>query len=348
MKKLIAGFLSVVLFFASVGVSGENAEADILKVMLESVNQADNSDHLENVQKILISHGYDADNCDTINLYDTILAICELEYGNYYEWPLNRRYEFDLLMVFLGQLPYPVNMDPSSDILTQEEALDIALAAIADRYGIVFDLDDFTAAVSYIASEGGSTQGMWRYGIEFANGDFFAVHVLHGNVISCVQEKRIGSLELEYNELCERRGAFFKWSLQEKMEYANSLPDKLSIAQTRGEINMSYDELVAISRYGFSLPDNEDLQQDEVRSIALRAVQTKYNLPENWYANAEIFYSFFSPRVGEKIWRVIIWQTGNDTFPSGIVELNSESGEVLKIERNGTTPNEFIPYLDRI
>lgn len=172
--------------------------------------------------------------------------------------------------------------------------------------------------------------------------------MLRGDVIVCVQEQRVGSLEVEYNELCEQRGAFFRWSLQEKMEYANSLPDKLRISQINGETNMSYDELVAISRYGFSLPGENDIQQDEAKAIALRAVQAKYHLSENWYANAEIFYSFYSPKVGESIWRVIIWQTGDGTFPSGIVELNSESGEVLKIEKNGTTPNQFIPYLDRI
>lgn len=346
MKKLIAGFLSMVLLFASIG--SVNAEPDMLNALLESIKQDENTNNWQAVQEILTSHGYNAEISDVSNLYDSILAICEQEYGSYYEWTVTQRYEFDSLMVSLGQLPYPVNLDPSSDILTQEESLDIALATIVERYGIAYKTNDYLVSVSYAMSESGSTQGMWRYGVEFANGDLFTVHVLRGDVISCVQEQRMGNLEVEYTKLCEQRGAFFRWSLQEKMEFANSLPDKLRIAQINGETNMSYDELVAISRYGFSLPGKNDIQQDEIKSIALREVQAKYNLSENWYANAEIFYSFFSNKAGESIWRVIIWQTGDSTFPSGIVELNSESGEVLKIEKNGTTPNEFIPYLDRI
>lgn len=346
MKKLIAGFFSLVLLFACIG--SVNAEHDMLNTLLESKKQNQGADNWQMVQKILTSHGYSAEISDASDLYEIILTICEQEYGSYYEWTLNQRYEFDSLMVSLGQLPYLVNLDPSSDILSQEEALDIALATIVERYGIAYKTSKYSASVSYTISESGSAQGMWRYGIEFTNGDLFTVHVLRGDVISCVQEQRMGSLEVEYTKLCEQRGAFFRWSLQEKMEFANSLPDKLRIAQINGETNMSYDELVAISRYGFSLPGNNDLQQDVIRSIALQAVQVKYHLPESWYVNAEIFYSFFSSKVGESIWRVIIWQTGNSTFPSGIVELNSESGEVLKIEKNGTTPNEFIPYLDRI
>lgn len=31
-----------------------------------------------------------------------------------------------------------------------------------------------------------------------------------------------------------------------------------------------------------------------------------------------------------------------------IVELNARSGEVLRIAKNGTLPNEYIPYLERI
>lgn len=346
MKKLIAGFLCFVLLFA--GMVSVNAESDILEALRESIKQDNNEDSLHRVQAVLISRGYDAEKCETSNLYDFILAICEQECGSYYEWTPTQRYTFDSIIVFLGQLPYLVNLDPSTDILTQEEALDIVLATIIERYGIAYKAYNYSVSVSYIMSESGSTQGMWRYGVEFGNGDLFTVHVLRGDVISCVQEQRIGSLEDEYTKLCEQRGAFFRWSLQEKMEYANSLPDKLRIAQINGETNMSYDELVAISRYGFSLPGNNDLQQDEIRSIALQAIQAKYHLSENWYANAEIFYSFFSSKAGDSIWRVIIWQTGDSTFPSGIVELNSESGEVLKIEKNGTTPNEFIPYLDRI
>lgn len=158
----------MVLLSASLG--NVIAEPDILKALLESIKQDEDEVNLQIVQEILTSHGYDARNCDVSNLYDTILAICELEYGSYYEWTLIRRYEFDSLMVSLGQLPYLVNLDPSSDILTQEEALHIALATIVERYGISYITNNYSVSVSYTMSESGSAQGMWRYGIEFTNG----------------------------------------------------------------------------------------------------------------------------------------------------------------------------------
>ena len=132
------------------------------------------------------------------------------------------------------------------------------------------------------------------------------------------------------------------------MAYANSLPDKLRIAQEKDEINMSYDELAAIAQYGFSLPGSDDLPQEEITPIALQAVQAAYGLSEGWHVHAEIYYSFFTSQIGESRWRVIIWHTGDSAFPSGIVELNARSGEVLRIAKNGTLPNEYIPYLERI
>ena len=346
MKKLVAGFLSLVMLAAGLGCV--RAEADMLEALLASVSREEAANGLQAVQEILAERGYQIENNDADNLYDTILAICEQEYGSYYGWTLSQRYQFDSLMVSLNQLSYSINLDPALDILEQEPALEVALAEIVERFGSVYETGEYTVAVSYTAVEGGSTQGMWRFGVEFANGDYFVVHVLQGDVVYCVPEKKIGSLEVEYNELCEQRGSFFKWTLEEKMEYANSLPDKLRIAQEKNEINRNYDELVAISQYGFSLPGDDDLSREEVTPIALRAVQAKYGLAEDWHINAELYYSFFSTQPGEYRWRVIIWKTGDDVFPSGIVELNSRSGEVLKIEKNGTLPNEYIPYLDRI
>ena len=346
MKKRIAGFLSLVMLIASLG--GAHAEADLLEGLLASVDGSNAANDLEMVQEMLATHGYRMEDNDAGDLYDMLLAICEQEYGSYYGWTLSQRYRFDALMVSLEQMPYPVNLDPASDGLEQEQALEAALAEIVERYGVAYRTGDYTAAVSYTAMERGSTQGMWRFGVEFASGDCFAVHVLRGDVVYCAPEKKIGSLEAEYNELCKQRGAFFKWSPEEKMAYANSLPDKLRIAQEKNEINMSYDELAAIAQYGFSLPGNDDLPQEEITPIALQAVQAAYGLSEGWHVHAEIYYSFFTSQIGESRWRVIIWHTGDSAFPSGIVELNARSGEVLRIAKNGTLPNEYIPYLERI
>ena len=351
MKKRLASVISLVLLVVSCGCA--RAETDIMEELHNIAEQAAIENDPGIIRETLASLGCQMDldaveDIDSGSLYDAIMEKCEQEYGSYYGWTVARRYRFDSLMVLLGQLPYCTNLDPASDIMDQEAALDAAISEIVERYGAAYDTSDFCAAVSYCAVEDGSAQGMWRFGIEFSSGDIFSVHVLRGDVTHCAHEKRAGSLELEYNKLCEERGAFFRWSLLDKVEYANSLPDKLRMAQAKDEGNMSYDELAAISRYGFTLPGIDDLPQEEARLIALQGVQAKYNLPEDWSVHGEIFYSLFSPRAGENVWRVIIWNTGEDAFPSGVVELNAQSGEILKIEKNGTKPNEFMPYLDRI
>ena len=350
MKKFIAIFTSLVVLVASCG--SVRAETDMLQALYLATAHADQADALQIVQETLAARGYQVDmgaeGDAAHDLYDVLMDICEQACGDYYAWTVTQRYQFDSLMVLLGQLPYRMNLDPASDVIDQETALNVAVSEIVNRYGAAYDTRDYQATASYYATENGSTQGMWRFGIEYASGDLFAVHVLRGEVSYCVQEKRLGDLEMEYNQLLEARGAFFKWSLEEKMEYANSLPDKLRLAQASQEINMSYDELVGISQYGFCLPGTDDLPQEEAKRIALEAVQAAYDLPANWSANAEIYYSFFATHTGECVWRVILWKTGNPVFPSGIVELNSQSGEVLKLAKNGTLPNEYLPYLDRI
>lgn len=351
MKKMLVSVIALVLLM--VGCGDASAKNDILEELLNAVGQADTVDDFESVQKTLASFGYQASAdevayLDDANAYDVILNICEQEYGSYYGWTVFQRYRFDSLMVLLGQLPYCINLDPAQDDVDQSKALDIAISEITERYGDTYKSIDYDVSVSYCAYDAGSSQGMWRFGIEFSNGDAFSVHVLHGDVIHCAYEKRISSLETEYYDLCEKRGAFFKWSLHEKVEYANSLPDKLRIAQAKNETSMSYDELVAISQYGFCIPTDDSLREEEVRLIALEAVQAEYSLPADWHAHAEIYYSFFSTRNGDHVWRVIIWNTGDNIFPGGVVEMNSKTGEIIRLEKNGTQPHEYIPYLDRI
>lgn len=351
MKKMLASVIALVLLIVVCG--DASAENDILEELLNAAEQAEAADGFASVQKTMASFGYQASAdeeayLDEMNAYDVILSICEQEYGSYYKWTVLQRYRFDSLMVLLGQLPSCINLNPAQDDIDQSEALDIAISEIAKRYGQAYQSIDYAVSVSYVAFDAGSTQGMWRFGIEYSNGDAFSVHVLHGDVIHCAYEKRISSLESEYNDLCEKRGAFFKWSLYEKVEYADSLPDKLRIAQAKNETLMCYDELVAISQYGFCIPTEDSLREEEVRLIAIEAVQAEYHLPAEWHAHAEIYDSFFSTRTGDYVWRVIIWNTGNDVFPSGAVEMNAKTGEIIWLEKNGTKPHESIPYLERI
>lgn len=105
--------------------------------------------------------------------------------------------------------------------------------------------------MSYVAVESGSAQGMWRFGIELPGGDSFAVHVRGGAVTACERIETLSGLEAEYTQLCEERGAFFTWPLQQKMDFANTLPAKLALARQRGETVLSEKDLLAISQYGF-------------------------------------------------------------------------------------------------
>ena len=103
------------------GLGCVRAEADMLEALLASVSRVEAANDLQAVQEILAERGYQIENNDVDNLYDTILAICEQEYGSYYGWTLSQRYQFDSLMVSLNQLSYPINLDPALDILEQEQ-----------------------------------------------------------------------------------------------------------------------------------------------------------------------------------------------------------------------------------
>ncbi len=285
---------------------------------------------------------------EPVAVYDFALAVCELAYGDYYDWPLEERNGFDLLMVEAGQLPYCFNLLPNADEISREEAFALAASAVKERYGLACDLEASDVSVSYVAVESGSAQGMWRFGIELPGGDSFAVHVRGGAVTACERIETLSGLEAEYTQLCEERGAFFTWPLQQKMDFANTLPAKLALARQRGETVLSEKDLLAISQYGFCLPGEGDIAQEAAYAAAADAVADAYGLPEGWDAAAERYYSFFVNEDAQRVWRVIFWKTGNDAYPSGVVDLYAGTGEVFRVEKNGTMPNEYIPYTDRM
>lgn len=73
---------------------------------------------------------------EPVAVYDFALAVCELAYGDYYDWPLEERNGFDLLMVEAGQLPYCFNLLPNADEISREEAFALAASAVKERYGL--------------------------------------------------------------------------------------------------------------------------------------------------------------------------------------------------------------------
>ena len=138
MKKVLLVLIALVMIV--VDCEDASAKNNLLEELINVVGKTSTSGDFESVREILISFGYQesADEVtfgDNANTYDAILSICEQEYGSYYGWTVSQRYQFDSLMVMLGQLPYCINLNPEQDNVDQSSALDIALSEIVQRYG---------------------------------------------------------------------------------------------------------------------------------------------------------------------------------------------------------------------
>ena len=281
--------------------------------------------------------------------YDASMRLLEVEWGPYHSWNIEQKHQFDLLMVSAKQIPYCFNLLPGDTELSQEAALGKALQAISERYGVTVDVTKTPNEVvfSYYLADAKTHKAMWRIGVTDQDAAY-TVHLLDGEVILCKQERMTSNLDLEYDTLCAEKGAFFTWNLEDKMHYAQSLPVKLAAAEKSGTHPMNENDLVAIANYGFCLPTAECISQDDAYQIAVTATSQEYGLPEGWEAQSEVYYSFFfKPETGYT-WRVIFWKTGNASYPSGIVDLNALTGDILRIDKNGTMPNEYIPWAGRI
>lgn len=286
----------------------------------------------------------------TVYTYDLSLQLLELELGSYHSWSIEQKHLFDQLMASIGQLPYCFNLLPPDDDISQDAALELAISEVHVRYGVA--QENLRAAeqiiFSYYIADADSPNGMWRINIQIAQGESYSVHVFNGRVIHCAKDQYVSDLEKEYNALCESKGAFFTWSLYDKMIFAQSLPEKLAQAERSSTLLMSETELRAIAEYGFCLPTSDCIDQNAAYELALNAVTNQYTLAEGWESQAEVYYSFFYQPDDGYTWRVIFWKTGVADYPSGVVDLDASSGEVLRIDKNGTKPNEYIPLVDRL
>ena len=292
---------------------------------------------------------YDASfNQKALYTYDTSMQLLEVEWGPYHAWSIEQKHQFDLLMVSAKQIPYCFNLIPSEHEISKETALDIALEAISDRYGVVIEVENNPDAVvfSYYLADAETQKAIWRIGVNDQE-TAYTVHLMNGEVILCQQERMTSNLDLEYDALCEEKGAFFTWSLEDKLRFSQSLPVKLAAAEKTGSHLMNENDLTAIANYGFCLPTGECIPQDDAYQIAVAAAAQEYGLTEGWDGQAEIYYSFFyKPETGYS-WRVIFWKTGNASYPSGVVDIDALTGNVQRVAKKGTMPNEYIPYPDR-
>lgn len=279
--------------------------------------------------------------------YDFTRTLLQAAWGNAYDWSIEKKHQFDQLMVSLGQLPYCYNLLPGVSELPREKALQIAFSTIQTRYGVSdAELDAADVASAYVLSETGT--GMYRFSILTPSGASFSVHVLQGKIALCKKDIVTDDLEKEYTSLCEEKGAFFQWPLWDKMDFAATLPAKLEQANMSGTALMSRSELETIAAYGFCMPTDECITQENALQIAIRATADTYDLEDGWEQNAEIYYSFYYHKNRGYTWRVIFWKAGHPKYTSGIVNVNAVSGEVLRVEKNGAEPNDFIPYIDRL
>ena len=236
----------------------------------------------------------------------------------------------------------------TSCCIPQEDAQRIALGEIASRYALdPSQLDRVSSlSVSYVRAEGSASGGKWRFGVALQNQMSFGVEVTDGVVTRCEKYAAVDDLEEAYRLLCEQRGAFFKWSLEDKMAFADSLPEKLASAKERDTLLSSSVELEAIAAYGFCLPVAGALSQDEACAVASDAMAEAFGIAREDCAG--VCYSFFRQEEEAYVWRVIFWDTGDAEHMIVVVDLRALTGEILTVRASGGTAGEAIPYIERL
>lgn len=356
MKKTIAGILSAFICFACFcsAYADEKSAFSIVREHLLADLAGTSMLSRERISAMisdLAGNGYavsDSEYGETEYPYDVALDILESILGDYYAWTVEEKHEFDQIMVECGELPYCHNLLPEEGEISQEEAQRLALMEIAGRFGVDQALLERASAisVSYYITNRSTCGGMWRFGIDLENQMRFEVEVTEGSVTRCQESPVIDDLEKEYGLLCDQRGAFFQWSLQEKMEFADSLPQKLARAKKQDTLLISDLELEAIAAYGFCLPTAGALSQEEATAAAASAMKEKLGITGE--GCTQIYYSFFYQRDLGYVWRVIFWNTGDAAYTSVIVDMQALTGNILSVKANGHTASEYIPYTERL
>lgn len=341
--------------------SGATAQDDGMFSVIETVlSQSDrqspcfSTGEVNSLLSALSAAGYtvpadvDPDSEHDFYKYEFTMDLLESELGDWYSWTIEDQHRFSELMVAYGQLDYCFNLLPDENEISREQAQELALEAIVARDPAISVNDVQTIDASYRAAHAYSEKGMWCFGITFDSSTVYEVEITDGAVSRCYKLPAISELEQEFTALQEERGGFFQWSLQDKMEFARSLPPKLDAAKRGEALLMSEVELEAIAAYGFCLPTEEHIPQEEALALAVEATQKTYGLEDGWVADAEIYYSFFYRSETGYVWRVTFWHVGNERYLSGIVDLNATTGEILAVRKNGGTFEESIPYIERL
>jgi len=297
----------------------------------------------------LYSKGYDvvvefADD-ETIYRYDFASDLCVSLFGDRIaNWSVQCKAEFDQAMVELGELEYCFNLIPGENEISEDEAGRLAMAHIEAYYE---QPEEATITLNYMAQEENHQAGQWALGIETKNTSY-SVYITSGKVTSCRTHERLdGGLEAYYVSLWSERGDFASWTLEEKVAFAEELPELLAQAEENEEVVHSDLELHVIASYGFCMPTDDAIPQEDAYEIALKATAEKFGVAEENLQAGEDHYSFFVNEENGAVWRVIFWMVNDENYHSGVVDLNAETGEVLRVEKNGSTAAEQIPYADQ-
>ena len=347
----------MIALFISVAIAESDGMFSIIETILSQSDQQSpcfSVDEARRLLSTLSAAGYtvpadiDSDSDHDFYKYEFTMDLLESELGDWYSWTIEDQYRFSALMVACGQLDYCFNLLPDENEISREQAQELALEAIVARDSAISVNDVQTIDVSYRVAHAYSEKGMWCFGITFDNSTVYEVEITGGAVSRCYKRPAISELEQEFTALQEEKGGFFTWSLQDKMEFARSLPPKLDAAKRGEALLMSDVELDAIVAYGFCLPTEEQIPQEEALALAIKATQETFSLEDGWDANAEIYYSFFYRNETGYVWRVIFWNVGNERYLSGIVDLNATTGEILAVRKSGGTFEESIPYIERL
>ena len=161
MQKLMKG-ISLVVFLAILVIAALSATAetlvtsnpqasdtDIIRIISDFIGESTiegdtyGREYALEIIDVLEANDYQVpdsllEDMETIYIFDYLRALCEIEYGNYFDWSVDEKYRFDEWMVEMGQLPYCFNLMPQTNELSQEEAFDLGVDMIKQRYGYYF------------------------------------------------------------------------------------------------------------------------------------------------------------------------------------------------------------------
>lgn len=278
--------------------------------------------------------------------YDFSMKLLTMIWGEYDAWSIQQQYEFDRLMVDCGQISQLFHLLPSETEISEEDARRLALEAVRKKNKEIDEYGSYDMYISYVPINDQDTHGMWKISIDSEVLKYsYEVDIIDGNTY-CLQKQKWSNLEDEFSNLESEKGFFFTWSLEEKMEFSQTLSDKVQKAIFEDQFLPSEEIFYSILNQSFCMPTKTSISADEALLIAIKATEDYYQLKPGWQNNYRISYSFFHSSPPSYTWRVIFYSFENDkkddVYQGGYVEINAESKEVLVIEQNPVELNELI------